>query len=98
MVNILFQNAHVGNDSKGSEKEISIYAKKVVQADLPTTMKSQFKVNYLKNRQSTAELAEALEIPKSKVYNNLKKMGMVNRIDVWVPHILTEKHLLTRVT
>ena len=31
-------------------------------------------------RQSTAELAEALEIPKSTVYNNLKKMGMVNRL------------------
>ena len=29
---------------------------------------------------------------------HLKKMGMVNRSDVWVPHILTEKHLLTRFT
>ena len=25
-------------------------------------------------------------------------MGMVNRYNVWGPHILTEKHLLTRVT
>ena len=41
MVNIFFQNAHVGNGSKGFEKEISIYVMKVVQVDLPTIMKSQ---------------------------------------------------------
>jgi len=49
-------------------------------------------------RQSTSELAEASGIPKSMVPYNLKKMGMFNRYDVWVSHILTEKHLLTRVT
>jgi len=41
-----------------------------------------------------SELAEALEI---QLHYNVKKMGMINRYDVWVPHILTEKHLLTRV-
>jgi len=49
-------------------------------------------------RQSTSELAEALGIPKSMVHYNLKKIEVVNRYDVWVPYILTEKHLLTRVT
>ena len=38
-----------------------------------------------------------------KVLRNLQRLwgfqiGMVNCYDVWVPHILTEKHLLTRVT
>ena len=59
MVNILFQDANVGNGSQGFEKEISIYPIKVVHADLP----------------------------KSTIYYNLRKMGMVNRYDVWVPHI-----------
>ena len=48
--------------------------------------------------QSTLEIVEAMGIPKSTVHYNLKKMGMVNRYDVWVPPILTKKHLLTRVT
>ena len=39
-------------------------------------------------RQNTLELAEASEIPKSTVHYN----------NVWIPHILTEKHFLTRVT
>jgi len=42
-------------------------------------------------RQSTLELEKAPTIPKSTVYYNLKKMGMINRYDVWIPHVLTEK-------
>jgi len=61
MVKVLFQNAHVGNGSQGSEKEISIYPMKVVQADLQTLIKRQFEVLYQKNAwQSTSELAQAL--------------------------------------
>jgi len=48
-------------------------------------------------RYSISELAETLGIPESTVHYNLKNMGMVNHYDFWVPHILTEKHLLTRV-
>ena len=48
-------------------------------------------------QQSTLELAGASVIPKSMIHYNLK-IGVVNRYDVWIPHILTEKHLLTRVT
>ena len=47
-VKVLFQNAHVGHVSKGSEKEISIYPMEVVQADLPTVMERQFEVLYRK--------------------------------------------------
>ena len=62
-------------------------------------MKRQFEVLYRKNAwQSTLKLAEPLGIPKSTVHYNLKKMEMVNCYDVWIPHILTENHLLTRVT
>ena len=48
MVKVLFQNIHVENDSQGSEKEISIYPMKVLQAELPTIMKRQFEVIYRK--------------------------------------------------
>ena len=48
MVKVLFQSAHVGNDSQGFEKEISINLMKVVQADLLTVMKRQFEVLYRK--------------------------------------------------
>ena len=44
-------------------------------------------------RQSTSKLEEALGIPKSTIHYDLKDMGMVNRYDVWVLHILSEKHL-----
>ena len=48
VVKFPFQNAHVGNGSQGSEKEISIYLMKVVQADLSIVMKRQFEVLYRK--------------------------------------------------
>jgi len=48
MVKGLFQNAHVGNGSQGSEKKISIYPMKVMQANLPTVMKKQSKILYRK--------------------------------------------------
>lgn len=52
-----------------------------------------------KNRRMTvAEIAQTVEIPKTTVYDHMKKIGMINRYDVWVPHNLTEKNLKDRVS
>ena len=44
-------------------------------------------------RQSVVELGEALGIPKSTAYDHLKNISMVSQYDVWIPHILSGKHL-----
>ena len=44
------------------------------------------------------EIADILKISKSSVENHLHQLGYVNRLDVWVPHKLSEKNLLDRTS
>ena len=47
---------------------------------------------------TTREIADILKIPKSNVENHLHHLGYVNCFDVWVPHKLSEKKFLDRIT
>ena len=49
-------------------------------------------------RYTTWEIANILNISKSSVENHLHQLGYVNRFDVWVPHKLSEKNLLDRIS
>ena len=40
------------------------------------------------------EIADILKISKSSIENHLHQLDYVNRFDVWVPHMLSEKNLL----
>lgn len=44
------------------------------------------------------EIADVLQISKSSVENHLHQLGYVSRLDVWVPHELSEAHLIQRIS
>lgn len=48
--------------------------------------------------QSVRDIAEALDISHASVENHLRKLGYVSRLDVWVPHSLTEANLAKRIS
>ncbi|XP_071646493.1 histone-lysine N-methyltransferase SETMAR-like [Temnothorax longispinosus] len=47
---------------------------------------------------TTREIADVLLISKSSVENHLHHLGYVSRLDVWVPHELSEAHLIQRIS
>ena len=49
-------------------------------------------------RLTTREIADILKISKSSVENELHKLGYVSKLDVWVPHKLTEANLVQKVS
>ena len=58
----------------------------------------ELKIKIAENpRINVRDLAELLKISKSAVHEHLQKLGFVSRLDVWVPHKLTEKVLSDRV-
>ena len=67
----------------------------LVQADLSSVMGMPFKV--LNGKMNNKVLRLCGYINKQYSYYHLKKMAMVNRYDVWIPHFTTENHLLNRV-
>ncbi|XP_012061365.1 PREDICTED: histone-lysine N-methyltransferase SETMAR-like [Atta cephalotes] len=46
----------------------------------------------------TRKLAEMLNMSKSTIHEHFVKLGYINRFDVWVPHDLTEKNLMDRIS
>lgn len=48
-------------------------------------------------RLTVQEIAEELQIPKSTIHDNFKKLGFISRYDIWVPHNLTEKNRIARI-
>lgn len=48
--------------------------------------------------QSVREIAMALNVSHTSVENHLHKLGYVSRLNVWVPHSLTEVNLATRIS
>ena len=44
------------------------------------------------------EMSNVLKIPKTTIHRCLKKMGMVSKLNVWVPHELTKRIRLERMT
>ena len=49
-------------------------------------------------RYTTRERADIPKISKSSAENHLHQLGYVNRFGVWVPHKLSEKNLLDRIS
>ncbi|XP_076302859.1 histone-lysine N-methyltransferase SETMAR-like [Lasioglossum baleicum] len=49
-------------------------------------------------RSTLRQLAGMLNKSKSTIHDHIVKLGYVNRFDVWVPHDLTEKNLLDRIS
>lgn len=47
---------------------------------------------------STQDIADALNIDQKTVWNHLKKAGYSKKLDVWVPHDLTQKNLIDRIS
>jgi len=39
-----------------------------------------------------------LNMSKSIIHEHFMKLGYINRFDVWVPHDLTEKNLMDRIS
>lgn len=50
------------------------------------------------SRISTQEIAERLNIDRSTAFRHLKKLGYSLKLDVWVPHNLTERNKMDRVS
>ena len=49
-------------------------------------------------RYTMREITNILKISKSNIENHLHQLGYVNCSDVWVPHKLSEKNLLDRIS
>ncbi|XP_012060168.1 PREDICTED: histone-lysine N-methyltransferase SETMAR-like [Atta cephalotes] len=49
-------------------------------------------------RYTTRKLAEMLNMSKSTIHKHFVKLGYINRFDVLVPHDLTEKNLMDRIS
>jgi len=65
-----------------------------------TTDEDQIKTLIENNpRYTTHKLTKMLNISKSTIHEHFVKLGYINRFDVWyVPHDLTEKNLMDRIS
>ncbi|GFU92285.1 histone-lysine N-methyltransferase SETMAR [Trichonephila clavipes] len=48
-------------------------------------------------RITTLEIGLRLNLSNSAVYDHLKGLGLSSKLDVWVPHVLTERNLCRRI-
>ena len=66
----------------------------------PAEVESDQIETFIENNQryTTWEIADIFKISKSNIENHLQQLGCVNRFDVWVPHKLSEKNLLDRIS
>ncbi|GFU57501.1 histone-lysine N-methyltransferase SETMAR [Trichonephila clavipes] len=48
-------------------------------------------------RITTSEIGLRLNLSNSTVYDHLKGLGLSSKLDVWVPHVLTERNLCRRI-
>jgi ATP/maltotriose-dependent transcriptional regulator MalT len=44
-------------------------------------------------RITTREIAERLNLSNSTVHDHLKRLGLISKLDICVPHVLTERNL-----
>ena len=47
---------------------------------------------------TTKDIADIVNVSKGTVFANLKKIGYVSKLDVWVPHQLTGAQLTHRIS
>ncbi|XP_076764828.1 histone-lysine N-methyltransferase SETMAR-like [Xylocopa sonorina] len=85
-----------GSTSKDTAKEIC----DVYGGLEPSTTDTDLIKAYIDEnpRSSVREVADAINIPRTTIHEHLRKLGYVNRYEVWVPHQLTESNLLNRIS
>ncbi|XP_035725547.1 histone-lysine N-methyltransferase SETMAR-like [Vespa mandarinia] len=66
---------------------------RLVEAD-KDTIKALVDAN---QRITIREIGERLNLSNSTVYDHLKGLGLTSKLDIWVPHVLTERNLCRRV-
>ncbi|XP_046836130.1 histone-lysine N-methyltransferase SETMAR-like [Vespa crabro] len=60
--------------------------------------KDTIKTLVVANRRiTTREIGERLNLSNSTVYDHLKGLGLTSRLDIWIPHVITERNLCRRV-
>lgn len=47
---------------------------------------------------TTREMAERISVSQKTVVNNLRRLGYVCRYDIWVPHELSERNIMDRIS
>ena len=47
---------------------------------------------------STKEVATSLNVNRSTAFRRLKNMGFDLKLDIWVPHLLTERNKIERIS
>lgn len=70
------------------------------RAGRPPTVSDDLIVRYFINSpRSTIEMAAVdLNVPGSTIHDHLKRIGFVSKLDYWVPHKLSEKKLMDRLS
>ena len=59
----------------------------------------QIKVIIESDRHVTVrEIKEMLKIPKSTIDRHIQRLGLVKKLDIWIPHKLEEIHLTKRIS
>ncbi|PIO77778.1 hypothetical protein TELCIR_00040 [Teladorsagia circumcincta] len=80
-------------------KELSTNKHRQRLERLSSVGNEQIKIIIETNRHITArELGERLGVPKSTIHDHLTELGFVERLDVWVPHKLSERNLMDHVS
>ena len=64
-----------------------------LEADVDKT-KSLVDVN---RRTTTREIAESFNLSNAIVQKHMKRLGLISKRDMWVPHVFTERNLLYRI-
>ncbi|KFM68892.1 Histone-lysine N-methyltransferase SETMAR, partial [Stegodyphus mimosarum] len=41
---------------------------------------------------ATLEISERINLSNSTVHDHWKRLGLISRLDIWVPHVLTERN------
>ena len=48
-------------------------------------------------RITTREIAESLNLSNATVHKHMHRLGLISKLDLWVPHVLSERTLLRRI-
>ena len=48
-------------------------------------------------RLTIRDIAERLNLSNATVHKLMKRLGLISKLDIWVPHVLTERNLLRRI-
>ncbi|GFX34453.1 histone-lysine N-methyltransferase SETMAR [Trichonephila clavipes] len=87
------------NDVQARKKLTDVYGEDAPRSGRPVEAdKDVIKALVDANRRITArEIGLRLNLSNSTVYDHLKGLGLSSKLDVWVPHILTESNLCRRI-